>query len=161
MDFPAGDNGRDYQKTGRGPMGVKYFNQTKGGWIPNDIYYVVDSDDIEEVVYPYISGLHLQETCTNSRSSQPRSRWLVLLMTLKQPVLLLTLKQNEYTYAYKGEKWIFRYCVHFVNQQFQGKLLLKVKMKLNLFAGTILLLAVMATANLNRQRDCFYCCNFK
>ena len=50
MDFP--DN--TYVQQGRGPVGINYFMQTKGGWIKNEIYYCIDSDDVEAVVYPLI-----------------------------------------------------------------------------------------------------------
>ena len=57
MDFPVGEDGRNYMRTGRGPVGLKYLIQSRGGWIRNEIYYVVDSDDIDCVVHPYIKKL--------------------------------------------------------------------------------------------------------
>ena len=59
MDFPVGEDGRNYIHTGRGPVGVKYLMQSRGSWIRNEIYYVVDSDDIDRVVHPYIKKLML------------------------------------------------------------------------------------------------------
>ena len=51
-DFP--DN--TYARCGRGPMGVNYLIQTKGGWMHNDIYYQIDSDDVESVVTPIVKN---------------------------------------------------------------------------------------------------------
>ena len=38
-------------------MGINYFTQMKGGWIKNEIYYCIDSNDVEAVVYPLIKKL--------------------------------------------------------------------------------------------------------
>ena len=38
-------------------MGINYLNQTKGGWIKNEIYYCIDSEDVESVITPLIKKL--------------------------------------------------------------------------------------------------------
>ena len=48
---------KTYPRQERGPMGVNYFIQTKGGWMQNEIYYCIDSDDVDPVVYPLIKKL--------------------------------------------------------------------------------------------------------
>ena len=38
-------------------MGINYLQQTKGGWIKNEIYYCINSDDVEAVICPLIKKL--------------------------------------------------------------------------------------------------------
>ena len=50
MEFPIGENGESYYGSGRGPVGIKYFNSSRNGWVINNLVYNVDSEDVESVI---------------------------------------------------------------------------------------------------------------
>ena len=50
MEFPVGEHGETYFRSGQGPVGIKYFNESKSGWMINHLVYNIDSDDVEAVI---------------------------------------------------------------------------------------------------------------